>query len=245
LDNIKKINPDVAFAIGSNSNSILSLNGLQEISDPVAKSLANHKGGWLILGGLKEISPEAARSLSHSRCHYLVLSGLKKMSPKIALELSKFNGLNILFYGFNEIDDESAKNIANFKGIIVMWSGSIATIPEGWLLCNGQNGTPDLRSRFVVGAATAGSLLDTGLTVKEFSPTGTKGGVETVTLSIAQMPAHTHSYRADGSALVGSSHEYERNSGSHQEGGVTGSTGGSQPHDNMPPYYALAYIMKK
>ncbi len=40
------------------------------------------------------------------------------------------------------------------KGVIVMWSGKVDQIPAGWVLCNGDNGTPDLRSRFIVGAGS-------------------------------------------------------------------------------------------
>lgn len=52
-------------------------------------------------------------------------------------------------------------SISIFKGIITLWSGSIATIPDGWYLCNGQNGTPDLRNKFVYGASTD---INVGLT---------------------------------------------------------------------------------
>lgn len=70
-------------------------------------------------------------------------------------------------------------------GVILMWSGSIATIPSGWLLCNGSNGTPDLRDRFVVGAGSAYAV-------------GATGGANTVTLSTANLPAHTHSISGSG-----------------------------------------------
>jgi microcystin-dependent protein len=64
-------------------------------------------------------------------------------------------------------------------GLITMWSGSIASIPAGWALCNGTLGTPDLRDRFVVGA---GSTYAVGAT----------GGANTVTLDSSQIPSHTH-----------------------------------------------------
>ena len=43
-------------------------------------------------------------------------------------------------------------NALGFRGLIVMWSGAIAEIPPGWALCDGTQGTPDLRDRFIVGA---------------------------------------------------------------------------------------------
>lgn len=176
------------------------------------------------------------------------------------------------------------------SGIITMWSGSIATIPPGWNLCDGTNGTPDLRNRFVVGAGSSYGV-------------GDAGGSNEVTLSSAQMPSHSH---GGGSLAVGSggghshgsgtlstntagshTHTYSRmatssvikfwsddtpangvitstvdtsSSGSHSHSlsgstsaagdhshslsGSTASQGGGAAHENRPPYYALAYIMK-
>jgi len=43
-----------------------------------------------------------------------------------------------------------------------MWKGTVGTIPSGWVLCDGNNGTPDLRSRFIVGAGGSYTPGDTG-----------------------------------------------------------------------------------
>ena len=72
-------------------------------------------------------------------------------------------------------------------GVIVMWSGDDNEIPAGWALCNGSNGTPDLRDRFVVGAGS-GSQYQSGNT----------GGADSVTLTTNQMPSHNHSGRVTG-----------------------------------------------
>lgn len=92
------------------------------------------------------------------------------------------------------------------KGIILMWSGSIATIPSGWALCDGasHNGvaTPDLRNRFVLGA---GATLFGSIDVNDI------GGSSTIT----QVPAHQHSYSATTDA----------NSESHTHSGITSSQG--------------------
>ena len=69
------------------------------------------------------------------------------------------------------------------QGGIIMWSGQVNTIPSGWALCNGSNGTPDLRGRFVVGYSGSG----------DYASVGNKGGSDSRTLSIANMPAHNHS----------------------------------------------------
>lgn len=200
------------------------------------------------------------------------------------------------------------------SGIILLWSGSIASIPSGWVLCNGSNSTPDLRDRFVVGAGSAYAVNATG-------------GANTVTLDATMIPSHTHSLSASGttsgqsaghthtfsgttsgqsathshaatvtdpghthnthnfnggggnpggdmnssapqnlsttssttgiSVAIGNasadhSHTYSGTtsavSGDHTHTvtvtGTSGGTGGGLAHENRPPYFALAYIMK-
>jgi len=123
------------------------------------------------------------------------------------------------------------------SGAIIMWSRRIADIPLGWALCNGLNGTPDLRDRFIVGAS-----LDGGGIAKT-SVHGTleqTGGEARHTLTIAEMPAHVHTESGHGG--------WGGRGGDDQAGCVrqaqTGSTGGNQPHENCPPFYALAFIIK-
>ena len=79
-------------------------------------------------------------------------------------------------------------------GGIIMWSGSESNIPSGWALCDGQNGTPDLRDRFILGAGAAKQPGDTG-------------GSETATLSTLNLPAHTHSF-SNGQAASSGSHSH-------------------------------------
>lgn len=67
------------------------------------------------------------------------------------------------------------------SGLIAMWSGASTAIPTGWLLCNGSNGTPDLRDRFIVGA---GSSYNVGAT----------GGEATHTLTTGELPSHNHTF---------------------------------------------------
>ena len=116
-------------------------------------------------------------------------------------------------------------------GVIVMWSG--ANVPDGWALCDGTNGTPDLRDRFVLGVGNNYSLGDTG-------------GSETVTLTADQMPKHRHQYYDYTSDNIkyssGSTSAYVSSATSAIR--LTDISGKDQPHPNMPPYYALYYIMK-
>ena len=112
-------------------------------------------------------------------------------------------------------------------GGIIEWSGAIVDIPTGWHLCDGTNGTPDLRDKFVVGAGSGYAV-------------GATGGAATVTLTIDQMPAHSHTVGVAGAAGMIGGDDRAYMGGSTN----TSSVGGGQAHENRPPYYALAYIMK-
>lgn len=123
------------------------------------------------------------------------------------------------------------------KGTIVIWSGTAEDIPEGWALCDGQDGRPDLRDKFVLGA---GSTYDVGAT----------GGSSTVSLTAQQLPNHSHilTVGTDGDAdhihtgltYPSACTQNVTNTTNHS----TSSAGNGQAHNNMPPYYALCYIIK-
>ena len=141
-------------------------------------------------------------------------------------------------------------------GMILMWSGSIDAVPTGWALCNGQNGTPNLMDRFIVGAGSTYSV-------------GTTGGSATVTLTTAQMPSHTHTgstnttgahthsiepswvyhygsgaYSYPGDSEYHTSPASTKSAGDHSHTLTINAAGSGNAHENRPPYYALAYIMK-
>jgi hypothetical protein len=130
-------------------------------------------------------------------------------------------------------------------GAIIMWSGSIATIPSGWLLCNGSSGTPDLRDRFVVGAGTTYAVDATGGSANATLVSHTH------TASVVD-PGHNHSVPliqqvgTFGSQLHGAWNGGSTATTTASTGiSVTNSTeGSSATNANLPPYYALAYIMK-
>ena len=144
------------------------------------------------------------------------------------------------------------------SGMIMMWSGTIATIPTGWVLCNGSNSTPDLRNKFVIGAHsdTAGVAYST-VTGSNTTSGGTKDASvvsHTHTATVSD-PGHAHSLVAGltGSDLVGggSNQIYTRTPSASTTGtastgiSVSNSTEGSSgTNANLPPYYALAFIMK-
>ena len=118
-------------------------------------------------------------------------------------------------------------------GIICAWSGAVDAIPAGWALCDGTRGTPDLRGRFVLGAGGS------------YGP-GSTGGEARHTLSTAEMPGHSHTAAmADSSSTSGSYLARAITTASHPGTTTysTAATGGGQPHNNMPPYYALCFVM--
>jgi len=136
-------------------------------------------------------------------------------------------------------------------GMILLWSGSVATIPTGWVLCNGSAGTPDLRDRFVVGAGNTYAVGATGGATQH----GHGITVEGTALTIAQLPPHNHpTLNAGGAFLTNGSGSGNTGLGSNiGSTPATGTTGSGQTHthgasaalsDSRPPYLALCYIMK-
>jgi len=137
------------------------------------------------------------------------------------------------------------------SGGIILWSGSVATIPSGWVLCNGSNSTPDLRDRFVVGAGSTYAVAATGGSANAIVVSHTHTATSTVT-----DPGHLHTYRENTSPeYVGTGvfrtdvwNDSTTNTSTASTGitvSTTNSTEGSSGTGaNLPPYYALCYIMK-
>jgi len=138
-------------------------------------------------------------------------------------------------------------------GTIQIWAGTIVTIPNGWNLCDGLSGRPNLLDRFVRG-------VNSSLT----NP-GSLGGQAVVTLTFAQMSVHNHAITGGGthnhtipigtsSGATGVRQGSGGNAGNGLDLGdtappiVTGSVGiigSSQSHDNIPPFFEVAYIIRE
>jgi len=149
----------------------------------------------------------------------------------------KYNpSTNRLTAGSYAGDGSALTGIESFiTGMIILWSGAADAIPSGFVLCDGNNSTPNLSGRFVVGYDASNSDYDVNDT----------GGSESVTLTVNQIPAHTHNINL----AVRAFYQEPRNFGVGTDGSAnnsedTGSTGGGQSHENRPPFYALCYIMK-
>jgi|GEM_PF-1050614 len=162
------------------------------------------------------------------------------------------------------------QNYAMPKGGIIMWSGQPHTIPTGFALCDGStvNGvaTPDLRGRFIIGyyPGKANTPTDNpGVTVENYGQIGNKGGQMGVTLTKNQMPKHNHLNYVGEQVPLGGFGLMRRPAGSESVTPTTADSGAwqtepdikhapynipyegeNQSHENRPPYYVLAFIIK-
>ena len=122
------------------------------------------------------------------------------------------------------------------KGVILFWSGAIVDIPIGYALCDGTNGTPDLRDRFVVGAGDTYAVNTTGGSVN----TGMAGShTHTVNSANAGTPGST-----SGAAQSGAGTSVVTSVSAPVDHTHTANLVGDHQHSSLPPYLALAYIMK-
>lgn len=142
-------------------------------------------------------------------------------------------------------------------GVITLWYGSLASIPNGWYLCDGGNGTPDLRDRFIVGAGSTYAVAATG-----GSANATLVSHTHTANSVVTDPGHYHisgmpsDYNAFGTEAISTTNQKTGTQSVSTSPitntvttGITVATtnsteGSSATNANLPPYYALAYIMK-
>jgi microcystin-dependent protein len=219
----------------------------------------------------KELSPREKVSAHPFALRSQVAEDIEKPSGTIHFSISGSTSVIISNTGIRSIVSGEEFYMVP-RGSIIMWSGAINMIPSGWVLCDGTNGTPDLRDRFIVGAGRNYHVSDTG-------------GTDSVVLSKDMMPAHDHligqhvhkinkhSHDAKhhhnipsssdtaggGKAAEGNlsqevgietsdddviTSEVELMTNTPEPGGRTDSTGGNQAHENRPPYYAISFIMK-
>ena len=140
-------------------------------------------------------------------------------------------------------------------GMISLWYGSIGSVPLGWYLCDGTNGTPDLRDKFVVGAGSTYSVAATGGSADAIVVSHNHTATSTSTVTDT---GHVHAVYSAGQKCPTGGNEQPLGpsgvSGYNTASAVTGitvatsttntSAGTSGTNANLPPYYALAYVMK-
>lgn len=139
-------------------------------------------------------------------------------------------------------------------GAIILWKNSAASLPSGWQICNGTNGTPDLRDYFIYGAASDGDLSGTGTGVHSHTRdanTGSGGAHDHAGSSISV--ANTTNNITDGKDAGGSG--VDRAAASHSHSGVSGALSSDAAHTHtvggstndqtaIPPYIKLYYAMR-
>jgi len=228
-----------------NASNPASTDGLAQADDHIR----------LLKSTIKATLPNVTGAITPSHTELNVLDGVTASTT----EINKLDGLTATTAQLNTL----ATGGAIPAGGIIMWSGAVSAIPSGWVLCNGSNSTPDLRDRFVVGAGSTYAVNDTGgadsvsLSTANlpahnhsFSGTGTTNTTG----------AHVHASGwygprgASGEASVFATNDSgypsvnTGSAGSHSHtvsvSGTTDNTGDGTAHENRPPYYALAYIMK-
>lgn len=136
-------------------------------------------------------------------------------------------------------------------GLIVMWFGQSNEIPEGWALCDGSGGRPDLRDKFIVGAGDTYAIGNTG----GFADTVLIGHTHTGSTGISSGANHSHTFHKaaqSGSKGFRSSNNLQSSSSTGGGGGHThtgtlsiSNTGVSATGRNIPPYRALFYIIRE
>lgn len=146
-----------------------------------------------------------------------------------------------------------ATSVSSFTaGMIMLWSGSIGSVPSGWALCDGNNGTPNLTDKFIVGAGASYAVGGTGGSADSIVVSHTHTATTTASDS-----GHTHGIAYSGTlgfsggggysgtAFGGAVNQATQSGTANISASTTvNSTGSSGTNANLPPYYALAYIMK-
>jgi hypothetical protein len=234
--------------------------------DPINDSLDMVFRLYNVESGGTALWTEAQNGVLVTECLFSVLLGSVESLPQSLFTQNDSLWLGITVGGDEEMTPREKLASAPYalagglpSGVIVMWSGLLSAIPEGWSLCDGTNGTPDLRDRFI-------------LSVSASEDPGETGGSHTKTLSVSNLPSHTHSFTTDPAGehshrirveKYGGSNDprfpyplegwrattYKGDglieaAGSHTHSGTTDATGSGSSFDIRPKYYKLAFIMK-
>lgn len=215
-----------AGAYASSKAEILKKEGYSDLKNQGKTPIANSDGFYDEVSVGAESVYDAEKNIKQKECQIRVYHK-DDVLPRSTIKLMRYSV------------ESTASSVP--QGSIIPWYGSIGNIPNGFALCDGTNGTPDLRDRFLVGAGYSYTL-------------GNTGGENSHQLTVAEMPSHQHDSGWGEHTNLGSLFGFSDylagsrwgsgKSDRDNTGLLTSSTGGNQPHENRPPYYALYYIMK-
>ena len=212
---------------------------------------------WMVLRNYKSGNPIYIESEGGGNIHLSSVNG----TPQVLINGSNISSTSNTLNVAGKLQENGNDLIPS--GVIVMWNGTNA--PVGWAVCDGSNGTPDLRGRFVAGRGTQqvyyedeGSRVDQNRT--SGWALGETGGANRIILSEDQMPTHTHSsyvtntyvsyiHKQGGFNEVTGSADWDNvdvlDDFSYTRPSVTiGTAGSGNTVRAYPPYYVLTYIMK-
>lgn len=217
-----------AGAYASGKAEILKKEGYSDLKNQGKTPIANSNGFYDEVSVGAESVYDAEKNIKQKECQIRVYHK-DDVLPRSTIKLIRYSA------------ESTSSSVP--QGSIIPWYGSIGNIPNGFALCDGTNGTPDLRDRFLVGAGNLYTL-------------GNTGGENSHQLTVAEMPSHQHrtsdfmsffGFDVNGG---GTGFKQVIDTGDNRSfdnwypPAITGVTGGNQPHENRPPYYALYYIMK-
>ena len=207
-----------ARAYASGKAEILKKESYSDLKNRGKTSIANSDGFYDEVSVGAESVYDAEKNIKQKECQIRVYHK-DDVLPRSTIKLIRYSA------------ESTSSSVP--QGSIIPWYGSPGNIPNGFALCDGKNGTPDLRDRFLVGAGKSYKLSDTG-------------GENTHVLTIAEMPKHEHTIYSGlyGSNIYSISCDGSSYGGTLRDKHLTQPAGGNQPHENRPPYYALHYIMK-
>ena len=181
--------------VSSGTPRLLLATGSGTQKDVLSNSnLTYNTSTQVITGKISNISNHDTDDLSEGSTNQYFTTARARSSVSASGDLS-----------YNSSTGQFSVNVpsAFVSGMIILWSGNTGNIPTGFVLCDGNNGTPNLTDRFIVGAGGA------------YSP-GASGGSSTVTLSSSQLPSHNHSFSSSGTTNSAGSHfHYSFRSGNH------------------------------
>ena len=232
------------------------VNALNGTSGTVAPNLSTLTvGGVNVTATAAEVNILAGASVSAAE-----LSALSGMTATTA-ELNILDGatpttaeLNFVTGVTSSIQTQLSTIQVIPSGVIMLWSGAANAIPTGYVICDGSNSTPNLRNNFVIGAGDTYAVGATGGSANAIVVDHTHTGTTNTTGAHTHLIPHNYDSGTAGNYIsgndgpnniAGSSNQSGMSSaGDHSHTLTISNTGSSGANANLPPYYALCYIMK-